>query len=45
MLNVAYFQRCQLLTVAIVLGLPHTSELEITFIEINNEVNNEVKKI
>lgn len=42
MFNVAYFQRCQLLTAAIVLGLLHTSELQITFIEINNEVNYEL---
>lgn len=44
MSNMAFFQRHQLLTAAIALGFLHTSELQITFIEINNEVNNEVNK-
>jgi len=38
------FSKTQLLTAAIALGFLRTSELQITFIEMNNEVNNEVNK-
>lgn len=44
MSTVTYFQRHQLLTSAIALGFLHISELQITFLEINNEVSNEVNK-